>query len=70
MDIVEKTDKLFDNNSKCPACECEEVSVRYCQKGPQYMIIGGDCKHDKPRLHRVCQRCNYMWLEVPLNEDK
>ena len=59
------SNKLPDYNptAKCPKCEHDDVTARYCTGGHY-----GPCeaRHDG-HLDRTCCRCGYKWYERTLD---
>jgi hypothetical protein len=54
----------YNSKHKCPKCRYGAVKTTYCG-GSQRMAcelgVGGE------HLHRICQRCNYIWVEKCLS---
>lgn len=61
--------KKFNPKSKCLKCGYNVVATHYCR----CMVTGGTdgkprCitgigENDLEHLHRICERCEYEWLE-------
>ena len=54
---------IYKPNNKCPKCGYEKVSTTYCHIPPNGIPVE-DCWE---YMVRECLRCNYKWLECPLD---
>ena len=59
----------FKDPTVCDACENTRASSHYCEphaRRPRCPNMGGD---DDAHIHRRCARCQYEWVETPLNKE-
>ena len=59
----------FQEPTLCDACGNTHASSHYCPpdaRRPGCVNRGPD---DDAHIHRRCARCQYEWVETPLNEE-
>jgi len=57
---------IFSKNSSCPKCGNTTASARWCGGAADKNHIPG-CMVEGEHIHRICARCGYEWLELPLD---
>ena len=59
----------FTVTSSCDVCGHTGASTRYCAPHSRRPGCPNMGEQDGPHLHRACARCQFEWVETPLNED-
>lgn len=62
----------YNENSECLACANQENnSSKYIDRKPKKDKSGGKKdsldKNDRSTIERKCNRCGYVWYEIPLH---
>lgn len=58
----------FNGEATCPKCGHDDIGTHYCEE--QARTFTPHCASPWERvghLHRKCRRCNYEWIEAPLD---
>jgi ribosomal protein S27AE len=53
--------RRFDESLGCPKCGSGFVTTKH---GSRYAVLQDEY------LHRACERCGYLWREIPLDRDE
>lgn len=49
----------FAKHTACPKCQCETLSLAYCDGRSPQCTLGAVREH----IHRTCGQCGYSWIE-------
>ena len=57
----------YDPMHPCPKCGYNMAGSHYCEE--QYAPMAARTCADTPHIHRYCRRCEWEWLEAPLDAE-
>jgi hypothetical protein len=56
----------YNLTARCPKCGCDDIKSNYCDGRYCELKLSSLDPHRWDHIHRVCQRCHYLWPEAPI----